>query len=146
MRGAFFVEQLPIVLGAVNGAYALVQLTRERDALEAEFLAWLRFEFSLSKLNQRLDAYWRLDEPGFLAELKKLKVKLSPAAVKQAKDQFGKSCAGILPNVARARALEKQLHAEVFRLYGLTDEEIALVRRTAPPRDPLALVEQAALP
>jgi len=32
----------------------------------------------------------------------------------------------------------------VFRLYGLTDDEIALLRATAPPRDPLMLAEQEA--
>jgi hypothetical protein len=31
----------------------------------------------------------------------------------------------------------------VFDLYGLTPEEVQLLRTTAPPRDPLALVEGA---
>jgi hypothetical protein len=31
----------------------------------------------------------------------------------------------------------------IFDLYGLTPEEVQLLRTTAPPRDPLALVEAA---
>jgi hypothetical protein len=37
--------------------------------------------------------------------------------------------------------LEIELQHLVFDLYGLTPEEVQLLRSTAPPRDPLALVE-----
>ena len=34
----------------------------------------------------------------------------------------------------------------VFKLYGLTGDEVALVRRTAPPRDPLTILEKGTAP
>ena len=40
--------------------------------------------------------------------------------------------------------IEVQLQRHVCDLYGLSAEEVALMRRTAPPRDPWALVEAEA--
>lgn len=54
--------------------------------------------------------------------------------------------AAILPLLAERRRLEHDLHALVFRLYDLTEDEIARVRRTAPPRDPLCLITGTAQP
>jgi hypothetical protein len=48
--------------------------------------------------------------------------------------------------VNRISQLEIELQHLVFDLYGLSPEEVELLRSTAPPRDPLALVEGAALP
>jgi hypothetical protein len=45
--------------------------------------------------------------------------------------------------LAKIRQLEIELQHLVFGLYGLTPEEVQLIRTTAPPRDPLALVEAA---
>lgn len=45
--------------------------------------------------------------------------------------------------MAKIRQLEIELQHLVFGLYGLTPEEVQLIRTTAPPRDPLALVEAA---
>ena len=43
--------------------------------------------------------------------------------------------------IAKIRQLEIELQHLVFDLYGLTPDEVQLLRSTAPPRDPLALVE-----
>jgi len=48
--------------------------------------------------------------------------------------------------VNRISQLEIELQHLVFDLYGLTPDEVQLLRSTAPPRDPLALVEAMALP
>jgi hypothetical protein len=50
------------------------------------------------------------------------------------------------PLLTKIRQLEIELQHLVFDLYGLTPDEVQLLRSTAPPRDPLALVEAAALP
>lgn len=42
---------------------------------------------------------------------------------------------------AETRHLEIELQHLVFDLHGLTPEEVQLLRSTAPPHDPLALVE-----
>jgi hypothetical protein len=44
------------------------------------------------------------------------------------------------------RTSRTKLQEPIFDLYGLTPEEVQLLRTTAPPRDPLALVEAAGLP
>ena len=62
------------------------------------------------------------------------------------KEEFAAAQASVLLNVAEARALKLKLHAEVFELYGITEEERMLIRETRPPRDPRFLVEQGFVP
>jgi hypothetical protein len=47
------------------------------------------------------------------------------------------------PLLTKIRQLEIELQHLLFDLYGLTPDEVQLLRSTAPPRDPLALVEGA---
>jgi hypothetical protein len=53
--------------------------------------------------------------------------------------------AQLRPLLAKVRQLEIELQHLVFDLYGLTPEEVQLLRSTAPPHDPLALVEAASV-
>ena len=46
------------------------------------------------------------------------------------------------PALTEADALEIDVQHRIFHLYGLTPDEVRLLRSTAPPRDPLALVER----
>jgi hypothetical protein len=48
--------------------------------------------------------------------------------------------------VNRVCKLKIELQHLVFDLYGVTPDEVQLLRSTAPPRDPLALVEATPLP
>ena len=54
--------------------------------------------------------------------------------------------AQLRPLLTKTRQLEIKLQHLVFDLYGLTPDEVQLLRRTAPPRDPLALVEAMGVP
>ncbi len=54
--------------------------------------------------------------------------------------------AALRPLLAKIRQLEIELQHLVFDLYGLTPEEVQLLRSTAQPSNPLALVEARPLP
>lgn len=51
----------------------------------------------------------------------------------------------VSPLLTKTRQLEIQLQHLVFDFYGLTPEEVWLMRSIAPPRDSLALAERTAL-
>ncbi len=56
-------------------------------------------------------------------------------------EEHARQVARLRPLLAKSRHLEIELQHLVFDLYGLTPEEVQLLRATAPLRDPLALVE-----
>ncbi len=137
----FYMETLPVISALGQHGADLVNLTAERQQGEDSFLCWLRDAMGLPRVTQKLETFWQLDEPSLAGELKKAGLKPSAAAWKQICEEFGRSRAALLPLLARANQMERQQHEEVFRLYGLTGEDIALIRSTRAPRDPLSLIE-----
>lgn len=109
--------------------------------MERQLFDWLRAEFAVDAPSQKLLAFWKLDEPGFLAELRNGRAKLSKAELQRVRDEFASTQKDYLPLLARSRELERKLHQAVLEAYDLTPKEIELVRRTTSPRDPLALLD-----
>ena len=66
---------------------------------------------------------------------------MTPAAQRLLAEEHAHQLAALRPVLAKIRQLEIELQHLVFDLYGLTPDEVQLLRSTAPPRDPLALVE-----
>jgi hypothetical protein len=119
-----------------------VQLSANRQHLVDEFFDWLRHKIGATRLTQKLERYWQLDAATLVAEVKRAGVKaLTPAAQRRLLDQHARQVAELRPILAKIRQLEIELQHLVFDLYGLTHEDVQLLRSTAPPRDPLALVE-----
>jgi hypothetical protein len=139
---AFYVENLPVAPADPDPGLRLVALTRDRQSIEEEFLDRLRSEVQLEKVTHRLETFWDLDEPALYQELTRAGARLNPVAAAEVRRRFLDARAALLPRVAEARTLEARVHQSAFDAYGLTADEIALVKRTAPPRDPLALLEQ----
>ncbi len=137
---AFYMETLPIVAAPKDGAEELVRLTAERQQEEEAFLSWLRVEMELPKISQKLESFWRLNEADFLKEIKKTGIHIGKSALSRLREEFEKTRDRILPLVVRAKEVELAQHAVVEKLYGLTARDVDLLRTTAPPRDPLALI------
>ena len=95
-------------------------------------------------LRRSSKTYWQLDAPALIAEVKRAGAeRLTPAAQQHLLAEHARQVGELRPILARMRTLEIELQHLVFDLYGLTPEEVQLLRSTAPPRDPLALVEAA---
>lgn len=143
-----FMELLPVVpptgrfLAAVEpAASSLVDLTKQQQQLGSAFFDWLRTTLSTTRVTQKLETYWQLDSAALVTEVKRAGAKsLSAAARKVLLDEHADQVSELRPILAKARQLEIELQYRIFDLYGLTQEEIQLLRSTAPPRDPLALV------
>jgi hypothetical protein len=118
----------------------LIELTRESQDRNSELLAWLRVEFAIDTPGQRLEAYARLTENECVAEVRKRRPKGASRLTPQAIAELAKTHRHYA-DTDRARAasiheLEQELSALVNQCYGLTDADIDLLWRTAPPRMP----------
>lgn len=146
----FRMESLPIAEPtpdireqAEAGVTRLIELTGESQQQNRELLDWLRVEFAIDTPGQRLEAYARLTEDEFVAEVRKRRPKGAPRLTPQAIAELAKTHQQYAdPDRARAASmqkLERALSVLVNQCYGLTDAEIDLLWRTAPPRMPQSI-------
>ena len=111
---------------------------RESQDLLKDVLAWLRHEYGVDKPPVRLREPANLDEDGFVREVRKAcKGGLTPAGVRAVLSAWGETVVPIKRLKGEIAALERELSRLVEDAYGLTDEDRALMWRTAPPRMPI---------
>jgi hypothetical protein len=98
----------------------------------------LRADFGVEKPSQKLQDVVALNEDGLVAEVQKARGRklLSLAQVKALKDEHTRSIRPLQALAAEAWQLERRVAELVNAAYGLTEEEVALMWRTAPPRMP----------
>ncbi|MBX0330692.1 Eco57I restriction-modification methylase domain-containing protein, partial [Oscillochloris sp. ZM17-4] len=144
----FLIEQLPIAppsdatRAEVEPAVArLIAITQADQQARRELHRWLRDEFGIEKLGQKLDAFEQLSAGAFADEVAKRRPKASAALTAGARQALQRShsehAAPIQQRAGEALALERRLADLVNAAYGLTPEEIALLWETAPPRMPV---------
>jgi transposase len=84
----------------------------------------------------------RLSDRTFLDTLQRGGVRASTAAGQaELLREFRQRRGRMRELLKKVYRLEIELHHKVFDLYGLTPDEVQLLRETAPPRDPLRLAE-----
>jgi len=150
----FAVEGLPVATPSAEAraavetrAVQLVALAREQYQFTSAFFDWLAEKLSATRVTQKLETYWQLDAATLEAEVRRAGAsKLTPVAQRLLAEEHARQLAALRPVLAKTRQLEIELQHVVFDLYGLTPDEVQLLRSTAPPRDPLALVEAMPLP
>lgn len=142
----FLIAGLPIAKGCGGYVDQLAYATASRQARTRSFLDWLRLEMELPKASQRLQSFWRLSDVGLARELKKAGLKLTSAALARVRDEFVPAKAEVLATFTGIRDLERATQQLVYDAYGLTPEEVALVERTLPPRDPMQVLDQEFVP
>ncbi len=148
---AFAVEQLPVPQPSDDHQQALeqhvgllVRLADERQACQRRFYSELSADLGVEHPSRKLEQFWRLDRDALETELQRA-----------ARRPFGRigtrldgDYTGFITKyrclLAESLHLERQVQRIVFDLYGLTPQEVGLLRGSAPPRDPLALVEEEA--
>ncbi len=144
----YLMEQLPIAppsdatrAEAEPSVERLIRLTQADQQARRALHLWLRNEFGIEKLGQKLEVFEQLDSAAFVAEVGKRRPKGSQnlsAGAKQALIQMHAEYA--TPMQARAQeaqGIERRLADLVNAAYELTPEEIELLWATAPPRMPV---------
>ena len=101
---------------------------------------WLSVEMGLSAVPITLRQASLLDSDDFVAAVRAAlprRQSLTPTQLRQVRDAFAETAEPARTARGELLAHERALAAMVERAYGLTEEEVALMWRTAPPRMPL---------
>ncbi len=119
---------------------ALLDLTTASRQQTQELLKWLRLEISLEKPGQQLEDFARLSGEAFVAEVRKRRPKgaprLSPATITELIATHAHYAQPLQRRAAEIRDLERRLSDLVNQAYRLSDDDIEILWRTAPPRMP----------
>lgn len=148
---AFLMENFPVVSPSKavrdsieERATTLIASAKSFAQARAAFLQWVTHETGIAKIPSSLETPWQLQPEKFLAELKKAGLKhATPATLQHLTHTFAKETAKLRANRTDALRLERELDELILKVYKLTQDEIALLRRTAPPRSPLTVQEEA---
>jgi hypothetical protein len=144
---AWLMEKLPIAAPtdaareeAERAAGRLVEIRAAEHTTRRETLDWLRVELGVEKPGQKLTDFAALTEEAFVEEVRKRRPKgsprLTPAGLKELRTVYTEQATPVQDARAEAASLERRLSDLVNAAYGLTEAEIDLLWRTAPPRMP----------
>ena len=127
-------ENLPIPECAdqhpfIELADRMLSLNKDLQAKRARFLQLLQNNLPEIKISGTLETFDTLDFAGFVAELKKQKIKLSLNQQDEWLDFFTKYKSYCNDLSAQIAATDRDIDSRVYALYGLTEEEIALIEK-----------------
>ena len=105
----------------------MLSLNKDLQAKRARFIRRLQDNMPDIKITGTLEAFDTLDFAGFVAELKKQKIKLSLVQQDEWEDffiQYKTACTELTSAIS---ATDAEIDARVYDLYGLTDDERQLI-------------------
>jgi hypothetical protein len=105
----------------------IISYYRELNEFTNQFVNHIISKFTIQKSSTKLQNWPSLDFKGFLAELKKAKVKLSLAEEAEWMTYFNEQKAKARNLQAEITRIDLEIDALVYALYGLTEEEIRIV-------------------
>ncbi len=117
----------------IEKADRMLYLNKQFHQTQNEYLDWLKIQYGLEKQSKKLESFYELDEEAFFAELKKKLPKenknLSPKQTGEIKQYFEDYRQKIIALKNEIDKTDSEIDAMVYELYGLTKEEIEIVRR-----------------
>ena len=105
----------------------MLSLNHDLQSKRARFLSLLQNNLPEVKISSSLETFDTLDFAGFVAELKKQKIKLSLTQQDEWMDFFDKyksECNALTVTIAET---DKEINARVYTLYGLEADEIKMI-------------------
>ncbi len=133
-----FVENLPIIIPtpekveySIYLADKILQLNQEFQTEVTCFNHWIKKEFGVEKLSQKLEKYYELSEDEFIEELRKKKVDTKSRRNREYLErEFNESIGIIKPLLQKIETTNSEIDRMVYDLYGLTPEEIKIIEDT----------------
>ena len=116
-------QQKPLI----NLADRMINLTQALHKKAQAFIALLNRRFSSLKISSKLQTWYELDDKAFFTELKKSKIILSPKDEIEFAEAFEAQKTEATALAEQIAATEREIDQRVFELYGLTNEEIAMI-------------------
>jgi type I restriction-modification system DNA methylase subunit len=105
----------------------MLSLNKELQEQSQKFQRTIQRKFELEELPKKLQDWYKLSYAEFIKELAKKKVKLSLSQEAEWEDYFIEESKKALELKATIDATDKAIDAMVYELYGLSEEEIAIV-------------------
>lgn len=95
--------------------------------VQNQFIQLLQSKFSIEKLTKKLENWYELEFGDFLKELKKAKVQLSLSEEAEWMQYFNEQKQKAQTLKSEINRVDAEIDKMVYQLYGLTEEEIAIV-------------------
>ena len=129
-----YIEQLPVPKIAkdkeqpfVEKADIMLTLNKTLQTKKQKFLKRVTDNLEIDKLSKKLEAFYTYDFKTFLAELKKKKVTLSLVQQDEWEEYFTLYKNELTDLQTQIDNTDKEIDVMVYELYGLSQEEIAVV-------------------
>jgi len=117
------IDQTPFIAKAD----IMLSLNKQKQDKIYNFLHRLETNFEIEKFSKKLQSFYEYDFKTFVSELKKKKVKLTLTQQDEWEEYFTTYKQEILELQAQVDKTDNEIDRMVYDLYGLTDEEIAIV-------------------
>ena len=111
----------------IDLADKMLSLNRDLQAKRARFIRRLQDNMPDIKITGTLESFDTLDFAGFVAELKKQKIKLSLVQQDEWEEYFSQYKTACTELTSAISATDAEIDARVYDLYGLTDDERQLI-------------------
>lgn len=111
----------------VSMADQMIELSHNLNRSNSKFIRLISRKFKVEKLSKKLKNWSTLSFSNFLNELKKKKVQLSLVEETEWEDYFETEKAKAQGLKAAIEKTDKEIDQMVYELFGLTEEEIAIV-------------------
>jgi TaqI-like C-terminal specificity domain len=128
------VKSLPIIKEIKGGnsklntlASSRLNAAKENNKSRLNLLHLLKNKFDIGKTTSKLSNWMELDFKDFLSELKKAKVKLSLSEEAEWMQYFKEQKQKATDCKSHIKQMEKEIDQTVYKLYGLTEEEIKII-------------------
>jgi type I restriction-modification system DNA methylase subunit len=108
---------------------SMIELNQTLKTKANKFLNRLRDNLDLDKPSKKLEAFWQLDFKTFLKELKKKKITLSLTQQDEWEAYFNDYKTELTTLQQQIDNTDKEIDTMVYALYGLSEEEIAVVEK-----------------
>ena len=102
----------------------MLSLNETLQKKSTNFLKVVKQTFALEKISTKLETFYNLDFDGFMKELKQ---KLTPKTKLEWLEVFEETKKSLQEIQSQIAATDKEINALVYKLYGLTEEEIKIV-------------------
>ncbi len=103
------------------------RLTTNQETLNSKFQHTLQRRFNLEDLPGKLQNWYLLTYPEFIAELAKKKIKLTLTEEAEWEAYFQQEASQALATKSEIEKTDREIDRMVYELYGLTEEEIRIV-------------------
>jgi hypothetical protein len=110
-----------------NKAGEMIELNKQLHKMTADNINYIKAKFNIDKISQKLEKYYFLGGNQFLEELKKNKIKLTIKEEQELLKWFEETKSELTAINTKIQTLDNAIDQEVYKLYNLTEAEIAIV-------------------